>query len=156
MNLLFWYQFYCGFSGTAMIDYWLMIFFNLFFTSTPPIMFGIMDKDVSAEMLMGVPDLYRTGQGSGVSKRRTEEICYIFICMFHLNTCVLTSSGIQFSYFLDFHAGCFLSKSCVLFCSIFGKNIFFFINLVVQLPLQVLIDFFHIFYIFLGIPGIRC
>uniref|UniRef100_A0A8D2ZTU1 Phospholipid-transporting ATPase n=1 Tax=Scophthalmus maximus TaxID=52904 RepID=A0A8D2ZTU1_SCOMX len=63
VNLLFWYQFFCGFSGTAMIDYWLMIFFNLFFTSVPPIMFGIMDKDVSAEMLMGVPELYRTGQG---------------------------------------------------------------------------------------------
>ncbi|CAJ1058018.1 probable phospholipid-transporting ATPase VB [Xyrichtys novacula] len=65
VNLLFWYQFFCGFSGTAMIDYWLMIFFNLFFTSLPPIMFGIMDKDVSAEMLMGVPELYRTGQGKG-------------------------------------------------------------------------------------------
>ncbi|XP_031713469.1 probable phospholipid-transporting ATPase VB [Anarrhichthys ocellatus] len=66
VNLLFWYQFLCGFSGTAMIDYWLMIFFNLFFTSVPPIMFGIMDKDVSAEMLLGVPELYRTGQGAGV------------------------------------------------------------------------------------------
>ncbi|XP_029021680.1 phospholipid-transporting ATPase VB [Betta splendens] len=66
VNLLFWYQFYCGFSGTAMIDYWLMIFFNLFFTSTPPIMFGIMDKDLSAEMLLGVPELYKTGQGEGV------------------------------------------------------------------------------------------
>ncbi|KAG8004106.1 putative phospholipid-transporting ATPase VB [Nibea albiflora] len=65
VNLLFWYQFFCGFSGTAMIDYWLMIFFNLFFTSAPPIMFGIMDKDVSAEMLLGVPELYRTGQGEG-------------------------------------------------------------------------------------------
>uniref|UniRef100_A0A3B4XPF6 Phospholipid-transporting ATPase n=1 Tax=Seriola lalandi dorsalis TaxID=1841481 RepID=A0A3B4XPF6_SERLL len=63
VNLLFWYQFLCGFSGTAMIDYWLMIFFNLFFTSAPPIMFGIMDKDVSAEVLLGVPELYRTGQG---------------------------------------------------------------------------------------------
>uniref|UniRef100_A0A3Q3EE34 Phospholipid-transporting ATPase n=1 Tax=Labrus bergylta TaxID=56723 RepID=A0A3Q3EE34_9LABR len=63
VNLLFWYQFFCGFSGTAMIDYWLMIFFNLFFTSLPPIMFGIMDKDVSAEVLLGVPELYRTGQG---------------------------------------------------------------------------------------------
>uniref|UniRef100_A0A3Q3VSE1 Phospholipid-transporting ATPase n=1 Tax=Mola mola TaxID=94237 RepID=A0A3Q3VSE1_MOLML len=63
VNLLFWYQFFCGFSGTAMIDYWLMIFFNLFFTSAPPIMFGIMDKDLSAEMLLGVPELYRTGQG---------------------------------------------------------------------------------------------
>uniref|UniRef100_A0A665W3Y8 Phospholipid-transporting ATPase n=1 Tax=Echeneis naucrates TaxID=173247 RepID=A0A665W3Y8_ECHNA len=63
VNLLFWYQFICGFSGTAMIDYWLMIFFNLFFTSVPPIMFGIMDKDASAEILLGVPELYRTGQG---------------------------------------------------------------------------------------------
>lgn len=65
VNLLFWYQFFCGFSGTTPIDYWLMIFFNLFFTSIPPIMFGIMDKDISAEMLMGVPELYRTGQGEG-------------------------------------------------------------------------------------------
>lgn len=71
VNLLFWYQFFCGFSGTAMIDYWLMIFFNLFFTSAPPIMFGIMDKDVSAEVLLGVPELYRTGQGAGVYKFST-------------------------------------------------------------------------------------
>ncbi|KAK2849262.1 hypothetical protein Q5P01_009096 [Channa striata] len=71
VNLLFWYQFFCGFSGTAMIDYWLMIFFNLFFTSAPPVMFGIMDKDVSAEMLLGVPELYRTGQGVGEYKCST-------------------------------------------------------------------------------------
>lgn len=51
-----------------MIDYWLLIFFNLFFTSAPPIMFGIMDKDLSAEMLLGVPELYRTGQRAEVSK----------------------------------------------------------------------------------------
>ncbi|XP_034037641.1 probable phospholipid-transporting ATPase VB [Thalassophryne amazonica] len=65
VNLLFWYQFFCGFSGTTMIDYWLLIFFNLFFTSAPPIMFGIMDRDVSADMLLGLPELYRTGQGAG-------------------------------------------------------------------------------------------
>lgn len=51
-----------------MFDYWQMIFFNLFFTSTPPIMFGIFDKDVSVEVLQGVPELYRTGQGKGVSE----------------------------------------------------------------------------------------
>lgn len=56
-----------------MIDYWLLIFFNLFFTSVPPIMFGIMDKDVSAEVLLGVPDLYKTGQGEGVSLRRESQ-----------------------------------------------------------------------------------
>lgn len=74
MNLLFWYQFFCGFSGTTMIDYWLLIFFNLFFTSAPPIVFGIMDKDLSAEMLLGVPELYRTGQGAGVSDNDSQTI----------------------------------------------------------------------------------
>uniref|UniRef100_A0A3B5LL55 Phospholipid-transporting ATPase n=1 Tax=Xiphophorus couchianus TaxID=32473 RepID=A0A3B5LL55_9TELE len=65
VNLLFWYQFFCGFTATTMFDYWQMIFFNLFFTSTPPIMFGIFDKDVSVEVLQGVPELYRTGQRKG-------------------------------------------------------------------------------------------
>ncbi|XP_060771268.1 phospholipid-transporting ATPase VB [Neoarius graeffei] len=71
VNLLFWYQFYCGFSGTAMIDYWFMIFFNLFFTSTPPIMFGIMDQEVSAHMLLQLPELYKRGQRSGGYSRTT-------------------------------------------------------------------------------------
>ncbi|XP_060743448.1 phospholipid-transporting ATPase VB [Tachysurus vachellii] len=62
VNLLFWYQFFCGFSGTAMIDYWFMIFFNLFFTSSPPIMFGIMDREVSSHMLLHLPELYKKGQ----------------------------------------------------------------------------------------------
>jgi len=66
VNLLFWYQFYCGFSATAMIDYWLMIFFNLLFTSAPPIMFGIMDKEVSDSTLLSLPELYKRGQHSEV------------------------------------------------------------------------------------------
>ncbi|XP_004467267.2 phospholipid-transporting ATPase VB isoform X2 [Dasypus novemcinctus] len=64
VNLLFWYQFFCGFSGSTMIDYWQMIFFNLFFTSLPPIIFGVLDKDVSAETLLAFPELYRSGQNS--------------------------------------------------------------------------------------------
>lgn len=79
VNLLFWYQFFCGFSATAMIDYWLMIFFNLFFTSTPPIMFGIMDKDASAEILLGIPELYRTGQHAGVSKTTKQTYKFFII-----------------------------------------------------------------------------
>lgn len=42
-------------------------------------MFGIMDKDVSAEMLMGVPELYRTGQGAGVSDTLRLIISYMFL-----------------------------------------------------------------------------
>nr|XP_025043214.1 probable phospholipid-transporting ATPase VD isoform X2 [Pelodiscus sinensis] len=64
VNLLFWYQFFCGFSGTSMTDYWVLIFFNLLFTSVPPIIYGILDKDISAEILMQLPELYVTGQTS--------------------------------------------------------------------------------------------
>ncbi|KAI5618352.1 putative phospholipid-transporting ATPase VB [Silurus asotus] len=71
VNLLFWYQFFCGFSGTAMIDYWFMIFFNLLFTSSPPIMFGIMDREVSAHMLLNLPELYKKGQHAGGYSRTT-------------------------------------------------------------------------------------
>ncbi|XP_072612814.1 phospholipid-transporting ATPase VB isoform X8 [Vulpes vulpes] len=64
VNLLFWYQFFCGFSGSTMIDYWQMIFFNLFFTSLPPLIFGVLDKDISAETLLALPELYKSGQNS--------------------------------------------------------------------------------------------
>ncbi|XP_068799066.1 phospholipid-transporting ATPase VD isoform X4 [Struthio camelus] len=64
VNLLFWYQFFCGFSGTSMTDYWILIFFNLLFTSVPPIVCGVLDKDVSAEILMQLPQLYVASQKS--------------------------------------------------------------------------------------------
>ncbi|NWV45935.1 AT10A ATPase, partial [Daphoenositta chrysoptera] len=60
--LLFWYQFYCGFSGSSMIDQWYLIFFNLFFSSLPQLITGVLDKDVPAEVLIAVPQLYKSGQ----------------------------------------------------------------------------------------------
>ncbi|XP_014809815.1 PREDICTED: probable phospholipid-transporting ATPase VD [Calidris pugnax] len=64
VNLLFWYQFFCGFSGTSMTDYWILILFNLLFTSVPPIVYGVLDKDVSAEILLQLPQLYMMSQKS--------------------------------------------------------------------------------------------
>nr|KAF6430771.1 putative ATPase phospholipid transporting 10D (putative) [Rousettus aegyptiacus] len=64
VNLLFWYQFFCGFSGTSMTDYWILIFFNLLFTSAPPVIYGVLEKDVSAETLVQLPELYKSGQKS--------------------------------------------------------------------------------------------
>uniref|UniRef100_A0A8C4RLT1 Phospholipid-transporting ATPase n=1 Tax=Erpetoichthys calabaricus TaxID=27687 RepID=A0A8C4RLT1_ERPCA len=64
VNLLLWYQLFCGFSGSTMTDYWILIFFNLLFTSAPPIIYGILDKDVSAETLLQLPELYRNSQAS--------------------------------------------------------------------------------------------
>ncbi|KAM6316777.1 phospholipid-transporting ATPase VA [Aegotheles albertisi] len=60
--LLFWYQFYCGFSGSSMVDQWYLIFFNLFFSSLPQLITGVLDKDVPAEVLIAVPQLYKSGQ----------------------------------------------------------------------------------------------
>ncbi|XP_014066508.2 phospholipid-transporting ATPase VD isoform X3 [Salmo salar] len=64
VNLLFWYQFFCGFSGSVMTNSWVLIFFNLLFTSAPPLLYGILDKDVSAETLIKFPELYKSGQNS--------------------------------------------------------------------------------------------
>lgn len=50
-----------------MTDYWVLIFFNLLFTSAPPVIYGVLEKDVSAETLMQLPELYRSGQRSEVS-----------------------------------------------------------------------------------------
>ncbi|XP_073087868.1 phospholipid-transporting ATPase VB isoform X3 [Manis javanica] len=88
VNLLFWYQFFCGFSGSTMIDYWQMIFFNLFFTSLPPLVFGILDKDISAETLLALPELYKSGQNSKCYNLLTFWISIVdafyqsFICFF--------------------------------------------------------------------------
>lgn len=65
--LIFWYQFYCGFSGSAMIDQWYLIFFNLMFSAFPQLVTGTLDKDVSSETLQRLPQLYRSGQNSEVS-----------------------------------------------------------------------------------------
>lgn len=49
-----------------MTDYWVLIFFNLLFTSAPPVIYGVLEKDVSAETLLQLPELYRSGQESEV------------------------------------------------------------------------------------------
>uniref|UniRef100_A0A674PD38 Phospholipid-transporting ATPase n=1 Tax=Takifugu rubripes TaxID=31033 RepID=A0A674PD38_TAKRU len=59
VNLLFWYQFFCGFSGSVMSNSWVLILFNLVFTSAPPLIYSILDQDIPAETLLKLPELYR-------------------------------------------------------------------------------------------------
>lgn len=68
VNLLFWFQFFCGFSGSTMSNSWVLIFFNLLFTSAPPLLYGILDKNVSGNTLLSLPQLYKTGQNNQVRK----------------------------------------------------------------------------------------
>ncbi|XP_015248759.1 PREDICTED: probable phospholipid-transporting ATPase VD [Cyprinodon variegatus] len=66
VNLLFWYQFFCGFSGAVMINSWVLILFNLVFTSVPPIIYGVLDQDMPADTLMKLPELYGAAQTAKV------------------------------------------------------------------------------------------
>ncbi|XP_046566596.1 phospholipid-transporting ATPase VD-like [Haliotis rubra] len=59
---LFWFQFFSGFSGSLMLDSIYMMLLHLIFTSLPPIVNGIFDKDVTAEVLLEKPELYSVGQ----------------------------------------------------------------------------------------------
>ncbi|XP_049469900.1 phospholipid-transporting ATPase VA isoform X1 [Panthera uncia] len=71
VGLLFWFQFYCGFSASAMIDQWYLIFFNLLFSSLPQLVTGVLDKDVPADVLLTEPQLYKSGQNMEEYQPRT-------------------------------------------------------------------------------------
>ncbi|KAK7905047.1 hypothetical protein WMY93_017654 [Mugilogobius chulae] len=64
VNLLFWYQFFCGFSGSVMTNAWVLILFNLIFTSVPPLVYGVLDQDTPGHVLMACPELYLSSRSS--------------------------------------------------------------------------------------------
>lgn len=99
VNLLFWYQFFCGFSGSTMTNSWVLIFFNLLFTSVPPLIYGVLDKDVSAETLLELPDLYKSGQNSQVVILSHKSFCLsvVFSALAGLQ-CVLHGMNIVMAY----------------------------------------------------------
>ena len=70
--MLMWFQFYNGFSGGTFLDDFNLVMFNQF-TSLPPIVFGILEKDVSAEALMAQPKLYKQGHTDWVSSNGSIE-----------------------------------------------------------------------------------
>jgi phospholipid-translocating ATPase len=58
---LFWYGIYNNFDGSYLMEYTLIMFYNLAFTSLPIIFLGIFDQDVEADVAVKVPQLYKTG-----------------------------------------------------------------------------------------------
>ena len=44
-----------------MVDELNLIFFNIFYTSLPPLVLGIFDKDAPGRVLMQEPHLYKLG-----------------------------------------------------------------------------------------------
>lgn len=59
--LLFWFQFYCGFTAEYVYDYMYLVFFNLIFTVVPLLVLGVADRDLEAKTLTHVPPVYSYG-----------------------------------------------------------------------------------------------
>ncbi|KAK3393077.1 hypothetical protein B0H63DRAFT_457321 [Podospora didyma] len=58
---IFWFQAFCNFDISYIFDYTYILMFNLFFTSVPVILMGVLDQDVSDVVSLAVPQLYRRG-----------------------------------------------------------------------------------------------
>ena len=50
-----------------MLDDLNLILFNLVYTSFPPVIYGIFDKDIADKVLMSHPELYKQGPSDQVS-----------------------------------------------------------------------------------------
>ncbi|XP_018563796.1 probable phospholipid-transporting ATPase VD isoform X2 [Anoplophora glabripennis] len=85
--LCFWYQLFCGFSGTVMIDQMYLMLYNLLFTSLPPLAIGVYDQDAPAHVLLEKPYLYRRGRLGKVY--RSYSFWLTMLDAFYQSTCIL-------------------------------------------------------------------
>eukprot|EP00730_Choanoeca_flexa_P018908 TRINITY_DN9220_c0_g1_i1.p1 TRINITY_DN9220_c0_g1~~TRINITY_DN9220_c0_g1_i1.p1 ORF type:complete len:1173 (+),score=384.81 TRINITY_DN9220_c0_g1_i1:188-3706(+) len=60
--VLFYFQFFCGFTGQPHIEQMYLQTYNLLWTSLPPIVIGIFDQDVPEALLHSMPFLYEQGR----------------------------------------------------------------------------------------------
>ncbi|EGD72161.1 hypothetical protein PTSG_00182 [Salpingoeca rosetta] len=56
-----WYAFSNGFSGQILFERWTIATYNVAFTLLPPVAIGIFDQHLSAETLLAMPHLYKSG-----------------------------------------------------------------------------------------------
>ncbi|KAL7748762.1 phospholipid transporting ATPase [Sorochytrium milnesiophthora] len=59
--VLFWSQFYNGFSADIVFEYSYINYYNTFFTILPSLIVGIFDQDVHDHVALRYPGLYRMG-----------------------------------------------------------------------------------------------
>jgi phospholipid-translocating ATPase len=58
------FQQFVGYTGTSLFENWTLAVFNVIFTSLPVILPGILEKDLQADTLLAVPELYTYGQNN--------------------------------------------------------------------------------------------
>lgn len=76
--VLFWFNLYSGYSGATHIDSLFLMGQHVLFTSFPPIVNGIMDKDLLPETLLEYPTLYKVGPEGKVIVVMVFVLCFFF------------------------------------------------------------------------------
>ncbi|MEQ2188685.1 hypothetical protein GOODEAATRI_017528 [Goodea atripinnis] len=105
VNLLFWYQFFCGYSGSVMINSWVLILFNLVFTSVPPLIYGILDQDTPADTLMKLPELYGASRTTKECLGRlSDEPCCVYLLQTWIHMLVLVLSAALYFGFVQLYS----------------------------------------------------
>ncbi|KAL4230408.1 putative phospholipid-transporting ATPase VB [Mactra antiquata] len=84
--VLFWFNLYSGYSGATHIDSLFLMGQHVLFTSFPPIVNGIIDKDLTPETLLGIPTLYKVGQEGRIYTRLSFLI--VFLDAIYQSVCV--------------------------------------------------------------------
>lgn len=56
---LFWFNAFAFFSGQTIYHDWYLTIYNVFFTSLPVVIMGVLDQDVSARTRLRFPALYQ-------------------------------------------------------------------------------------------------
>ncbi|VDM59554.1 unnamed protein product [Angiostrongylus costaricensis] len=59
---IFWYQIFNGFSSQVPIDPIYLMIYNLIFTSVPALLYGTLEQDAPADVLLDVPKFYDHGR----------------------------------------------------------------------------------------------
>ena len=69
--VIFWCQFFNGFSAQVPLDPTIMTIFSVLFNSVPPVVYGAYEQDARQALLLQLPELYSQGR---LSKVRVHEI----------------------------------------------------------------------------------
>ncbi|KAH3674613.1 hypothetical protein WICMUC_003159 [Wickerhamomyces mucosus] len=96
---LFWYGIYNNFDGSYLLEYTMILFYNLAYTSLPVIFLGIFDQDVSDSVSLRFPQLYKTG----ILRQEWSQYKFIYYMIDGLYQSVLTF----YLPFLIFNQGIF-------------------------------------------------
>lgn len=80
-----------------MTNSWVLILFNLVFTSAPPLVYSILDQDIAAATLLKLPELYRAEQKCKVTEDMAADHMHVIHLMrgLDIKTINLTSSEVQ-------------------------------------------------------------